>query len=188
MYPQFNLMKRNIIALSILGLIASSCSNSGNFAITNEGVGPLTKTTKVSELKTTFANDSLVDANGSTELKAPVQYISVFEKGGKKLLELEPTTGESDATINYIRLYDERYTTEGGVTVKSTFKDILDGHEIKRIENLISTIVVLVEDSDVYFTIDKKHLPSELMFDTTTKVELTQIPDDAPIKYIQISW
>ncbi|WP_298325365.1 hypothetical protein [uncultured Dokdonia sp.] len=181
-------MKKHIITLSLLGLVVASCSNSGNFSISSETVGPLTKTTKVSELKTAFANDSLVDATGATDFKTPQGYVTVFEKGGKKLLELGPSSNESDATINYIRVYDERFKTTEGVTTKSTFKDIQDGYKIKRIDNLISTIVVLIEDNDIFFTIDKKHLPSELMFDTQSKVELSQIPDDAPIKYVQISW
>lgn len=181
-------MKKQLFTLSLLSLLAISCTNSGNFAITNDAVGPLTRTTSVSELKAVFANDSLVDATGDQEFTTPRGYVSVFEKGGKKLLELGPSSPDRDATINYIRVYDERYKTDGGVTTKSTFKDIASGYDIKRIDNLISSIVVLVENSDVYFTIDKKHLPSELMFDTDVKVELSQIPDDAPIKYVQISW
>ena len=129
-----------------------------------------------------------MDATGSSDFKTPRGYVTVFEKGGQKLLELGPSSSESDATINYIRVYDERYKTAEGITTKSTFKDIQDGYKIKRIENLISTIVVLIEDNDIFFTIDKKHLPSELMFDTKTKIEFSQIPDDAPIKYVQISW
>jgi hypothetical protein len=181
-------MKKQIIALSIIGLITASCSDSGNFSISEETVGPLTKSTKVSDLKETFKNDSLVDATGSSDFKTPQGYVTVYEKGGKRLLELGPSSNETDATVNYIRVYDERYTTNGGVTTKSTFKDILDGYTIKRVDNLISTVVVLVEDSDVFFTIDKKHLPSELMFETKSKIELSQIPDEAPIKYVQISW
>lgn len=181
-------MKKQLFSLSIASLLATSCSNSSNFNITNDTVGPLTKTITVGQLSSVFANDSLVDANGNQEFTIPRGYVSVFEKGGKKLLELGPATQDKDATINYIRVYDERYKTDRGVTIKSTFKDILSGYDIKRIDNLISSIMVLVENSDVYFTIDKKHLPSELMFDTDVKVELSQIPDDAPIKYLQISW
>jgi len=181
-------MKKHIITLSLLGIVLSSCSNAGNFSISNETVGPLTKTTKVSELKSIFANDSLVDATGTTDFSTPQGYVTVFEKGGKKLLELGPSANESDATVNYIRVYDERFKTSEGITTKSTFKDIQNGYEIKRIENLISTVVVLIENNDIYFTIDKKHLPSELMFDTQSKIEFSQIPDDAPIKYVQISW
>ncbi len=181
-------MKKNIIALSLLSIIAASCSTSSEFEITESSVGPLTKTTQIRDLKKVFANDSLVDATGTTDFKIPQGYVTVYEKGGKRLLELGPSSTESDATVNYIRVYDDRYTTSGGVTTTSTFKDIQDGYNIKRIDNLISTIVVIVEDSDEYFTIDKKHLPSELMFDTKSKVELNQIPDEAPIKYVQISW
>ena len=71
-------MKKHIITLSLLGLVVASCSNSGNFRISSETVGPLTKTTKVSELKTAFANDSLVDATGATDFKTPQGYVTVF--------------------------------------------------------------------------------------------------------------
>jgi hypothetical protein len=41
---------------------------------------------------------------------------------------------------------------------------------------------------NVYVTIDKKELPAELRYDTQARIQASQIPDDAKIKYFMIDW
>lgn len=179
-------MKKIIISLCILAL--TSCSTQGDFKITNTTIGPLSQKNVVTELKTLFINDSLVDQTSNTDFTVPKGTVTVYEKGGEKLLLLTPKTAESDATIGQIQIFDNRYSTPEGIHLGSTFKDISDSYTISRVENLFTTIVVFVEESDVFFSIDKKNLPGELRFDADVKVELSQIPDDAPIKYLQMIW
>ncbi len=179
-------MKKTILSLCILALV--SCSKKEDFSITNTSIGPLSSESVVTELKTLFINDSLVDQTLDTEFTVPKGTVTVYEKGGKKLLLLTPKKEGSDATIGQIQVFDNRYTTPEGIHLGSTFKDIADTYTISRVENLFTTIVVFVEESDVFFSIDKKNLPGELRFDSDVKVELTQIPDEAPIKYLQIIW
>ena len=181
-------MINNFITVLVIALTLSSCTNDTAFTIAKNKVGPLTATTPISELKALFENDSLVGANGNEEFTNAKGDILVFEKGGTKLLQLSPSSSERDTTVKFIQIFDPRYVTSKGIGINSTFKDIQDAYKIKRIDNLLGTIVIFVNDGDEYFTIDKKHLSANLMFDTDTTIEATQIPDEAPLKYFMIGW
>ena len=117
-------MKKTILGLFALAL--ASCSTQGDFKITNTSIGPLSSESAVTELKTLFVNDSLVDQTLSSDFTVPKGAVTVYEKGGKKLLLLTPKTTESDATIDQIQVFDNRFTTPEGVHLGSTFKDISD--------------------------------------------------------------
>ncbi len=179
---------KTYLTLAAISITLISCSDSNKYEITADSVGPLSKNTTINELYSVFEKDSLVDDSGSTDFRIPQGEVTIYEKGGKKLLKLTPEKNTTDSKIKYIQVFDNRFKTSEGITVKSTFKDIQDNYKIRSIENLIGAIVIFVEQSDVYFTIDKKHLPGDLMFNTESKIELSQIPDEAPIKYLQIGW
>lgn len=181
-------MIKKIVILVILSIALLGCSGETAFTIGKDHVGPITRTTSFADLKTLFENDSLVTETGSQEISSAKGDLILYEKGGKKLLQLSPTTAEGDKKVKFIQIFDKRYTTAQGINLGSTFKDIQDAYTLRRIENLIATIVIFVNEGDEYFTIDKKHLPANLMFDTDTKIEATQIPDDTPIKYLMIGW
>ena len=83
---------------------------------------------------------------------------------------------------------DPRYETKEGVSISSTFKDIVKNYNISRIENTLNAAVVFLDDINVYLTIDKKELPSNLRYDTDTRIRASQIPDEAKIKYFMIYW
>ena len=83
---------------------------------------------------------------------------------------------------------DSRYRTSKNVTTLSTFKDIKDSYKINRIDNLINSINVNINEINAYFTIDKKELPANLRFDMKMVIEASQIPDDAKIKYFMLNW
>src|SRR5690606_40241675 len=58
--------------------------------------------------------------------------IEVYEKGGKHLLSLTPTT-DSVPGIGTIQVMDPRYLTKNGIGLKSRFKDIERNYEIRKI-------------------------------------------------------
>jgi hypothetical protein len=82
---------------------------------------------------------------------------------------------------------DPRYTSEKGIGLKSTFKDIQDSYEIKKIVTTLNSVVVFPKGSNLYFTIDKEELPESLRF-STASIEAVQIPDEAKIKYLMLGW
>ena len=79
--------------------------------------------------------------------------LKVYEKGGKHLLTLTPGN-DSVQTIEHVLIADSRFTTLEGVGLQSTFKDIKQQYEIDKIVTSLNNVVVLIKDSDIYFTID----------------------------------
>nr|WP_321411022.1 hypothetical protein [uncultured Allomuricauda sp.] len=181
-------MKKTVIAIAlILGIVfIQSCQKDTTFLITETSVGPLTKETKASELESVFVKDSVVGDQVQIDLGASPKKFEIFEKGGKHLLTL---TANSDSvpTIENVRIMDSRYVSEKGIGLKSTFKDIQNKYDIKKIVTTLKSIVIFPKASNLYFTIDKKELPENLRF-STSDIEAVQIPDDAKIKYLMVGW
>jgi hypothetical protein len=121
-----------------------------------------------------------------TEDKTATGKIEVYEKGGGHLLSIS-STNDSVPMIENIRIYDPRYSTAEGVNVLSTFKDIKDKLKIKKVITSMNNVVILLNDSDLYFTISKDELPAELRFNNSD-IDVVQIPDKAKIKYMMIGW
>lgn len=180
----------NKLTFFIVGmLLLVSCTSKEQFQITADQIAGITKETTVADIETLFTNDSIVVAKKGGKYADAEGTISIYEKGGVKLLSIDPKEANDQAsTVEVIRVFDNRYQTDKGISLSSTFKDITDAHTIKRIHNLLDSVVLFLENSPVFITIDKKHMPGEFMFDTSRKVELTNIPDDAPIKYMMIGW
>ncbi|WP_299680482.1 hypothetical protein [uncultured Dokdonia sp.] len=175
-------MNRIYTVLLILIVCLTSCTaEDTTFSVTNEAVGPVTKITKTSDLEALFKgpNDSLVKTDSDN-------YV-LFEKGGNKLMKLSAKK-EDKEIIDHIQFFDNRYTTENGISLKSTFKDIQTSYTVKKISNMIDFIIVSVEESEVYFIIDKKHLSSEVRFSTASRLEPIQVPGEAPIKHFMFAW
>ncbi len=95
---------------------------------------------------------------------------------------------DSIPTIENIRIEDPRFVTEQGVGLKSTFKDIKDHYTIRKVITSMNNVVILLSDSDMYFTISKEQLPSSLRYSSSVNIEAVQIPDDAKIKYMMVAW
>lgn len=180
-------------ALFILGLcvsISSCTSDEENpFLITSTQVGPLKKEIKINQLDSIFKEDSIVrQTSGSQDFKS-TDEIKIFSTDGEALMSLEPLQEfDSTSTIGYIRILDPRFETKNGLNIKSTFKDIVENYNISRIENTINSAVVFLDEINAYITIDKSQLPTDLRYDTDSKIMASQIPDDATIKYFMIYW
>ena len=177
-------------SFTILGLVISlfiSCNEKDpTFLITNESVGKLDKISLARDLELIYADDSIVKDTFNLNIGPSKRKVNVFEKGGKHLLTLTPSS-DSIPKIENIRVFDSRFSTENGIGLNSTFKDVKDNYTIKKIVTTLNSVVVFVKESDLYFTIDKEELPANLRFGTNT-IEAVQIPDDAKIKYLMIGW
>jgi hypothetical protein len=183
-------MKNAIIITALAALLSVQCTNKKDaFTITNGKIGTLTSQTTLKQLKTVFANDSIVPLSNSSPSDALQGDLEVFSKDGSKLLGLSPDIQNSpEATINNLRVYDSRYKTSKGLSIKSTFKDIKDNYEISGIQTLIDAVVIFLKDSDVFITIDKKQLPENLRYNPNLTIEASQIPQGATFKYFMIAW
>lgn len=181
-------MKRIFIVFALgcfLAFIQCSEKNT-TFLITENSVGTLLKTSPVTTLENLFVQDSIVKDTSKLKLGAKAEKIKIFEKGGKHLLTLT-SNFDSVPTIGNIRIFDSRYTTANGIGLNSTFKEIQNKYTIKKTVTTLNSVVVFPKGSNLYFTIDKEELPSNLRY-TTSNIETVQIPDNAKIKYLMLGW
>lgn len=185
-------MKYSLYVALICGILITSCAKDkapDPFLIQKNNIGLLTDSTQVKELNTIFINDSVVRYIAGDEFTGSVNTIEVFEKTGKKLLDLSPVEAlDSTSLISTVRIMDNRYKTKKNISTLSTFKDIQEAYKISKIDNLINAVVVSVNEINASFTIDKKELPASMRFDMDLKIDALQIPEKAKIKYFMIHW
>ncbi len=181
--------KQRIAALGAVLLVCFQCRETidTNFLISNGQVGKLSRSSRVGELETIFAADSLVNSGSATSLGTGDTRIEIFEKGGKPLLLLTPAT-DSLERIENVRVIDPRYTTAEGISLKSTFKDIRETYPIRKIITSLNNVVILPKGKDFYFTISREELPASLRYNKDVEIEEVQIPDQARIKYLMVGW
>lgn len=183
-------MKFKYLLLAVFSCsILMNCTNEQNndFQISGDHVGRLTKQSLARDIDLIFAKDSVVQDTVKLNFGNGASKIKIYEKGGILLLTLTPNN-DSIATIQNILINDERFVTGEGISKISTFKEIKDTYAIKKIISSLNNVVVLLKDSDLYFTIDKKELPESLRYNANSKIEEVQIPDNAKIKYMMVGW
>ncbi len=180
---------RKILILSFTTLLLFGCKEEVDttFLITNTSIGKLDKISLARDLEIIYAEDSIVKDTTVINLSNNAKKVRVYEKGGKHLLTLTPSS-DSIPTIENVKIEDMRFVTEKGIGLNSTFKDIKDNYAIRKIITSMNNVVILLKDSDMYFTIDKKELPSSLQYGSSRNIEAVQIPDKAKIKYLMIGW
>ncbi len=182
-------MKR-LSLLACLTISLLSCDrDSDPFLIDTTRVGSLTKEIQINQLDSVFKGDSIVRKNSGNQFFNSTSEIEIFDKDGKPLLILEPIQQfDSTSTVGYIQIMDSRFQTAKGLNNASTFGEVVKNYEISRIENTLNSAVVFIDELNLYLTIDKKDLPSSLRYDTDSRISASQIPDDAKIKYLMVSW
>jgi len=183
-------MKKILLVLVICLLLATSCKNEPNpFLVKKNHIGLLTDSTQVKDLDAIFANDSVVRYIAGDEFTGSVNTIEIFDNGGVKLLDLSPVDAlDSTSVISTVRIIDDRYKTEQEISTLSTFGDIQNAYKISKIDNLINSVVVSVDEINASFTIDKKELPSSLRFKMGEPIDEVQIPAKAKIKFFMLHW
>ena len=180
---------KNIQFISVLlfALIFIQCEEDKDpsFLITNSQVGKLMRTSNVSDLEHIFINDSIVRDTLQPTLASNSKTIKIYERGGQQLLTLT-TSSDSIQKIGIIRVLDPRFRTEEGIGLLSTFKEIKDKYVIKKIVTSLNNVIIFIENSDVYFTIDKEELPASLRYDTSINIEDVEIQDNSKINYLMV--
>lgn len=189
-------MYRKIVLLIILAVLFLHCKKEEPrkerypYLVEAHQVGKLKKGTKVCELDSVFASDSIVKRIGEGDyMFADEDQYLIYDSIGKHLLTLTPTEQHDIyANIETIRIMDARFKTVDDLSINSSFADIKKNYEISKIQNTFNNIVVFVDELNAYFTIDKKQLPEHIRFDMNTKIDTTTIPDTAKIKYYMLGW
>lgn len=180
-------MKKIVRFTSVLVLtfVFLGCNNNNKFQIAKGKVGHLTQKTTIKELESIFKNDSIVKnlsegSLGSTYFQDDDEY-QIFEKGGKHLLTVVPQDQlDSLSTIKSVQIFDDRFETESGINLNSTFSEINLNNEITKIETSLNSATLFIDDLNATIAIDKEQLGLRQF--TTRKVSLEQIPDLAKMK------
>jgi hypothetical protein len=179
---------RKTLALFGLALITQCQSKKDtNFLITSDKVGKLERNSWTRDLDLIFAEDSLVMDTVQMNFGNMASKIRIFEKGGAHLLTLTPNK-DSIPKVENVFVQDDRFVTDKGININSTFKDIQEAYTIKKIITSLNNVIILIKDSNVYFTIDKSQLPENLRYNANNNIEAVQIPDAAKIKYLMVGW
>jgi len=177
-------MKTLSLFSALLLIICSSCTHKvSETLIAKNQLGLITPETKISELSSILVSDSIPELNEDNDL-LPDSVIDVYNETGELSLIIEPDyLSDSLVTIDEIRILDSKYKTKKGLSIDSNFKMIYENYKIDNIQNSINNVILSIHDLGAYIVIDKKHLPSEIRFDTEVKIEANQIPNEAPIRY-----
>ena len=183
-------MLKKIIAIVTVTLIFIQCKEEINpFLISNDSVGALTRGMTIKEIDSIFAQDSIVKLYAQNEELPTQGEVEIYKKNGTKLVSISPVTNnDPDALISNFQFFDPSYKTDKGLNLSSTFKDIKTNYKISNIETTISTVVLFIEDSDLFINIDKKELPENIRYNPNLEIDITNIPDEAKIKYFMLSW
>lgn len=183
-------MFKSFLCLALLSVAFTSCTKSVDpLLIQQHSIGSLTDSTIVKDLKLSFPSDSIAAFNPDNEFTGGLNNIDVYRTDGEHLLILSPiVAADSSSTIGTVRIISKDYKTAKGISLNSTFKDIKGAYKISKINNLINTVLISIDDINASFTIDKKELPAELRYDMNIEIEAVQIPDDAKIKYFFLNW
>ena len=183
-------MLKKIIAIVTVTLIFIQCKEEINpFLISNDSVGALTRGMTIKEIDSIFAQDSIVKLYAQNEELPTQGEVEIYDKNGTKLVSISPVTNnDPDALISNFQFFDPSYKTDKGLNLSSTFKDIKANYKISNIETTISTVVIFLEDSDLFINIDKNELPENFRYNPNLVIDITNIPDEAKIKYFMLSW
>ncbi|WP_423998038.1 hypothetical protein [Maribacter sp. IgM3_T14_3] len=177
-----------LLLIFCCGLLVN-CTDEKNtdFEISGDQVGRLSKQSLARDIELIFEKDSVVQDTVKLNFGNGASKIKIYERGGALLLTLTPNN-DSIATIQNVIINDDRFVTDKGISKESTFKEIRENYPIKKIITSMNNVVILLKDSDLYFTIDKKELPESLRYNANNKIEEVQIPDTAKVKYMMVGW
>ena len=183
-------MLKKIIAIISVTLLFIECKEEINpFLISNDSVGALTRGMTIKKIDSIFAQDSIVKLYAQNEELPTQGEVEIYDKNGTKLVSISPVTNnDPDALISNFQFFDPRYKTDKGLNLSSTFKDIKANYKILNIETTISTVVIFLEDNDLFINIDKNELPENFRYNPNLVIDITNIPDEAKIKYFMLSW
>ena len=87
---------------------------------------------------------------------------------------------DTTSTIKSIQVFDDRFKTKTGLTIRTTFSDIRANNNINKIESSFSSATLFIDELNVTIAIDKQELGLKAF--SNQKVTLEQIPDIAKMK------
>ena len=113
----------------------------------------------------------------------------IYDDDTKHLLTLTPLI-QNDLTspINRVFIVDNRFTTEFGISLKSTYAELVESFTVSRYSPDIEHIVLSVEQLGAWFGIKKTELEQNWWDAKTQKIDKSKIPSNSRIDTFVIWW
>lgn len=172
------------VLIACISIIFVQCGKD-KFTIAKGKVGEITTETTIQELDKMFPKDSIVkilsEGDKTNYYFQDDDKYEIYQKGGKHLLTIIPKEQlDSTSTIKSVEIFDERYVTENGLNIASTFNEINANNAISKIETSFRSATIFIDDLNATIAIDKEELG--LTEFNMKKVSIEQIPDLAKMK------
>ena len=136
-----------------------------------------------------FKNDSVRNDISGDSFTGKFNDITILDKKGNELLEITPREDlDYTSTAKLIKIIDPKYKTIKGIGSSSTFKEVRDNYNISNIQNSLRNIIISINSANLYFTINKNQLPSNLRYNSSIEIDKAQIPDNAKINDLYLEW
>ena len=184
---------RSISIVVVVLFLFIQCSKENRYFVGKEQVGLINASTTVMDLKTIFKGDSIGVHLNSDLTKSENEQLfetasdeyEIFAADGKKLLEIVPLNlNDSLSKIKSVQIFDSRFTTEQGLNLHSTFKDIFENYTINKVETTLTSATLFIDELNATIAIDKEDLGIPKF--SREQITVDQIPDIAKIKYFTI--
>lgn len=177
---------KKLFFLLLASALFIQCQSDKKHLIQLNQVGLITKDTKVLDLAQIFATDSLVKpVYQPNQPKPKTEYYEVYDKKGTHLLTINiENSTDSTATIQNVIIFSSDFHTKSKISTLSLFKDLKEKYPIQKVESVITSAMVYVEDLNAAFNIDNKDLG--LPEFSTNEIKIEQIPDNAHFRYITV--
>ena len=182
-------MKKIIILLVAITIIVSCSNEKDPYLISKNSIGHVSDTTMIKDLIQIFKNDSIRNDISGDSFSGKFNDITILDKQGNELLEITPKQDlDYSSTAKLIKIIDPKYKTKKGIGSSSTFKEIKDKYNISSIQNSLKNVIISINSVNLYFTIDKNQLPSNLRYNSNIEIDKSQIPDNAKINNLYLEW
>ena len=173
---------KKVALLLLVSIAFLQCKEENNYTLAKNQVGKITSATQVYELKSIFKNDSLVSHLGEGDFADATfdEYLVYTKQDGHILTLIPKEQHDTTSTIENIQVFDKKYKTIKGLSLSSTFADIVNDYSVSKVESTFTTAVLFVDEINATIYIDKKELGIQEF--GIQKINLEQIPDLAKIK------
>lgn len=113
----------------------------------------------------------------------------IYDKENQHILTMTPLTqNDSNSTINRVLIIDNRFRTESGISVESTYSELIKSYKVTDYSPDLEHIVLSVEQIGAWFSIEKTELEKGWWDEKTKRIDKTKIPSDSHFDSFVIWW
>lgn len=178
--------KMKYLSLFACLFLLISCEKNQKYLIAKNQLGDLNHTTKVHQIKSLMASDSVELINAMTpygkRIESTIRRVEVYDTTGQQILIINPTAGlDSISNIKSIRILTDKYKTKDGIALGSSFAEVKKHYEITDIQSSPRSIIMPLKELNAFISFDRKVLSGDIQFDRDAEIKPIMIPDDAKI-------